>query len=102
MKSVATIRSQLASGAFEFSRHAFVRAVERNISEKEIRETAESLELLEEYPADKYGPSSLFLGFTHAGRPLHLQFSLAEGEALRIITLYEPDPTLWSNFRIRS
>ena len=102
MKSVDIIKAQLESGAFEFSRHAFVRSVERNISEAEIRESARSLELIEEYPADKYGPSSLFLGFTRADRPLHLQFSLAEGEILRIITLYEPDPSQWTNFRARS
>ena len=37
MKTRGGIRRQLASGEFEFSRHAFKRAVERNISELEIR-----------------------------------------------------------------
>jgi len=36
MKSLETIRRQLSEGEFEFSRHAFRRAVERNISEIEI------------------------------------------------------------------
>jgi len=38
MKSLEDIRRQLSSGEFEFSRHGFRRAVERNISEQEIRE----------------------------------------------------------------
>ena len=38
MKTLAQVRHDLAAGDFEFSRHAFRRAVERNISELEIRE----------------------------------------------------------------
>jgi hypothetical protein len=37
VKSFSDIRVQLAAGLFEFSRHALRRAVERNISEAEIR-----------------------------------------------------------------
>jgi len=33
MKTLAQIRRQLAAGRFDFSRHAFKRAVERNIGE---------------------------------------------------------------------
>jgi hypothetical protein len=69
MKALEEIRRRLASGEFEFSRHAFRRAVERNISEQEIREAGMSAELLEDYPDDKYAPSALLLGFTAAGRP---------------------------------
>jgi hypothetical protein len=71
MKTLQDIRRQLATGNFEFSRHAFRRAVERNISEQEIREAAADSELIENYPDDKYSPSALLLGFTAGGRPLH-------------------------------
>lgn len=71
MKALEDIRQQLASGEFEFSRHAFRRAVERNISEEEIREAGAGAELIEDYPDDKYAPSALLLGFTTAGRSLH-------------------------------
>ena len=37
MKTLAEIRALLVAGHFEFSRHALRRAVERNISEVEIR-----------------------------------------------------------------
>ena len=56
MKTQADIRRQLAAGEFEFSRHAFRRAVERNISEQEIREAGSRAELIEDYPDDKYSP----------------------------------------------
>ena len=45
---------------FEFSRPAFRRVVERNISEQEIREVGEKAEVIEHYPEDKYSPSAMF------------------------------------------
>ena len=72
MKTLQDVRRQLATGKFEFSRHAFRRAVERNISEQEIREAAADSELIENYPDDKYSPSALLLGFTAGGRPVAL------------------------------
>jgi hypothetical protein len=101
MKTLEEIRSQLSVGQFEFSRHAFKRVVERNISDQEIREASVQAAVIEEYPADKYSPSCLLLGFTQAGRPLHIQISLAETELVIIITLYEPDPAEWVNYSQR-
>ena len=60
-------------GEFEFSRHAFKRAVERNISELEIRQAGAQVQIIEDYPDDKYSPSCLLLGFTAVGRPIHLE-----------------------------
>ena len=101
MKTLAQICQQLAAGQFDFSQHAFKRAVERNISEQEIRTAGAQAEIIEEYPEDKYSPSVLLLGFTSAGRPLHIQVSVAESETTRIITLYEPDPAEWAAVRRR-
>jgi len=101
MKTLADIRRQLAEGRFEFSRHAFRRAVERNISEPEIRAAGAQAELIEDYPDDKYSPSDLLLGLTTAGRPLHFQESYAETAMTKIITTYEPDPAEWVNYRKR-
>ena len=53
MKSLEEVRRQLSSGEFEFSRHAFRRAVERNISEREIRESGIAADIIENYPDDK-------------------------------------------------
>ncbi|MCX6044687.1 MAG: DUF4258 domain-containing protein [Chloroflexi bacterium] len=95
MKSIETIRQQLAQGEFEFSRHAFRRAVERNISEAEIRQAGLSAQLIEDYPTDKYSPSCLLLGFTDEGKILHLQVSRTETNLTKIVTLYEPEPQDW-------
>ena len=51
--------------------------------------------MIEEYPDDKYSPSCLLLGFTRAGRALHIQVSLAETQMVRIVTLYEPSEDRW-------
>jgi len=91
----------MGAGRFDVSKHAFKRAVERNISEEEIRTAGAQTEIIEEYPEDKYSPSVLMLGFTSAGRPLHIQVSSANSDAIRIITLYEPDPSEWAEFRKR-
>ncbi len=101
MKTLAEIRDQLAAGQFEFSRHAFRRAIERNISEAEIRQAARRARMIEDYANDKYTPSCLLLGFTDEGRPLHLQVSRADADLVRIITLYEPDPDEWYNYSER-
>ncbi len=101
MKTLSQIQRQLAAGEFEFSRHAFRRVVERNTGELEIREAGGQVEMIEDYPQDKYSPSALLLGFTAAGRPLHFQVSLAESDVVKIITIYEPDPNEWIENRNR-
>lgn len=101
MKSLSQIQRELAAGKFEFSRHAFRRVVERNISELEIREAGVDAEIIENYPDDKYSPSALLLGFTTAGRALHFQVSFAPSELTKIITIYEPDPNEWIEHRKR-
>jgi len=53
--------------------------------------------VIEEYPHDKYSPSCLLLGFTRTGRPLDIQVSLADTGLMRIVTLYEPRATEWTN-----
>lgn len=101
MKTLNQVRWQLREGEFDFSQHAFRRAVERNISEQEIRDAGASAVIVEEYPEDKYGPTWLVLGFTEVGRALHIQVSVAETPLLRIVTLYEPDSNEWENYARR-
>lgn len=98
MKTLDDIRRQLAAGEFEFSRHAFKRAIERNISDAEIRQAGAQAGIIEDYPDDKYAPSSLLLGFTITGRPLHIQASRVDSDLLKIITIYEPDPAEWYDY----
>lgn len=101
MKTLDDIRRQLPAGEFELSRHAFKRAVERNIRDVEIQQAGAHARIIEDYPEDKYAPSSLLLGFTTVGRPLHVQVSHVESDLLKIITIYEPDPAEWYDYARR-
>jgi len=98
---VTDLISKLTSGRYEFSQHAFVRAIERNISGQEVTEAGRCVEIVESYPDDKYSPSCLLLGFTKSGRPLHMQVCYTEEDMLKIITIYEPDVFLWLDYRMR-
>ena len=95
MKTIGQVRSQLNAGSFDFSSHARRRVFERNITEQDIRQAGLHAVIIEEYPDDKYSPSCLLLGFTQAGRALHIQVSLAETQMVRIVTLYEPSADEW-------
>jgi hypothetical protein len=71
------------------------------ISERDIREAGRRAAIIEDYPDDKYAPSCLLLGFTDAGRPLHIQVSYIESAMLKIITIYQPDAEEWYGYSRR-
>ena len=95
------LQSKFAQNAFEFSRHALDQSLRRHISVQEIREAVDCSEAIEDYPNDKYGASCLLLGLTVAGRALHIQCSYPSRPLIKIVTVYEPDPVLWENLRVR-
>jgi hypothetical protein len=101
VKPLLEIQHQLQTGAFEFTRHAFKRAVERNISDLEIIEAGVNVTMIKDYPDDKYSPSCLLLGLTMAGRALHIQVSWMESDLLKIITIYEPNENEWIDYKTR-
>jgi len=84
-------------GEFEFSQHAFQRVVERNISEDGIIQAANNARLIEDYPKDKNAPGAQILGFTAAGRPLHIQISYIDSNLVKIIVIYQPDRSQWKD-----
>lgn len=95
------IRRRVARGDFEFSQHAVDQAIIRHISVQELREAIAGGDVIEVYPEDKYGPSCLIFGVTRAGRPVHVQCSDPSRPTVKIITVYEPDPALWIEFKVR-
>ena len=101
MASIDDIREKIASGQFEFSQHAVDQSIVRHISVQELREAIAAGEVIEDYPTDKYGPSCLVFGVTLARRPLHVQCSYPSRPLVKIITLYEPDPQRWVDFKVR-
>lgn len=98
---IEEIRQKVRQNQFEFSQHAVNQSILRHISVQELWEAIEQSEIIEDYPDDKYGASCLLLGFTIINRPLHIHFSYPFRPLLKIITLYEPDPNLWINLKLR-
>ena|SRR5215213_8671200 len=101
MDLIHGIREKVEQERFELSKHAANQAILRNIRVSELREAIARGQVIEDYPDDKYGPSCLVFGPTQAGRPLHVQCSYPSRPLVKIITLYEPDPALWIDFRVR-
>jgi uncharacterized protein DUF4258 len=95
------LRRKIEADQFEFSKHAVDQSILRRINVQEIREVLANGEIIEEYPEDKYWPSYLIYGRTAQGRPLHVQCSHPSRPLIKIVTLYEPDPAQWINFRGR-
>ncbi|MFB0533457.1 MAG: DUF4258 domain-containing protein [Anaerolineae bacterium] len=59
-------------------------------------------EIIEDYPDDTPYPSCLVLGRTQRGRPVHVVCAhVPEEDRSIIITVYEPDPDRWIEFRRR-
>ncbi len=72
------------------------------IREQDVTDAVQNVEQIEDYPDDEPYPSSLFLGRTARGRPLHMVISFDEEGGLAIVvTVYEPDPKSWINYRQR-
>ena len=103
MKDVLDIiKDKISRHDYEFSKHAVDQTIVRAITVAEIEDAVSGKsEIIEDYPKDKYGPSCLILGFTKAQRPLHIQCSYPSRPLVKVITLYEPDPELWVDFRTR-
>ncbi len=95
------IRAKITAGLFEFSKHAVDQSLLRRISVQKLREAIETGEIIEDYRGDKYGPSCLIFGLTTANRPLHVQCSYPSRPLLKIVTLYQPDASLWIDFKVR-
>lgn len=95
------LRARIASNRFEFTKHALDQSILRNITVQEVREAFLECEIIEDYPEDKYGPSCLVFGKTKSDRPLHIQCTHPSREIVKIITLYQPDPEQWIDYKVR-
>jgi hypothetical protein len=68
----------------------------RNLPREAIYESLESFEIIEEYPEDKYLPSYLVY-CEHQFEVLHVLIAVdLEGVNVRIVTVYRPDPSQWT------
>ena len=101
MDILEAILRKIENGQFEFSQHATDQSIMRVITIQEFREAVTISEVIEDYPDDKYGPSCLLLGYTSSRRPLDIHCSYPSRPNIKIITLYEPNPSKWIDFKVR-
>ena len=101
MLRIDNIRKKIEKGLFEFSKHAVDQSIIRRINVQNVCEVISNGTIIEDYPEDKYGPSCLIFGMTAGGRPIHIQCSYPSRSIIKIITLYEPDPVRWIDFKKR-
>jgi len=95
------IRSVVARLEHRFTIHASDQMAERGILSDEVEQAilAEDAEIIEDYPEDARGPSCLILGRTSQGRVLHVHLSYPT--TVKVITVCEPDPERWTDYRHR-
>ena len=80
-----------------FRVHAVKRMFERRFTVENVRWARSAGEIIEEYPSDKPYPSRLVLGWS-GSRPVHVVVADdTVDDELVVITVYEPDPALWSD-----
>lgn len=78
-----------------FSGHAVYRMVRRSVTDADVRAVLDAGDIIEDYPNDAPYPSALHFGVV-AGRVLHVVAATdAAGNQTIVLTVYEPDPTLW-------
>lgn len=77
--------------------HANMRLPGRYISRDEVFEATENYEIVESYPEDKYLPSYLIWGRSEHG-PFHVLVAAdVDGDNVRIVTAYRPNPDEWES-----
>ncbi|MBI5789154.1 MAG: DUF4258 domain-containing protein [Candidatus Schekmanbacteria bacterium] len=105
MNLLQKIQTCFSLNSVLYTRHA--RAEMRDeefgqIMENEVCEAISAGEIIEDYPGDTPYPSMLILGETLAGRSLHVVCAYARQDNLAIIiTVYQPDPGLWIEYKRR-
>lgn len=72
------------------------------IREQEVFEAVHRGEIIERYDDDEPYPSVLVYGRTERDRPIHVVCAhAAEDDRVIVITVYEPDPARWIDYRRR-
>ena len=79
----------------QYAAHAVTRMAQRGTATVEVRQALAPAQVPEQYPENRYGPSCLIFGSTAAGWSLHVVCRYPQRQLLKIITVYEPNPTEW-------
>ncbi|MCZ6775082.1 MAG: DUF4258 domain-containing protein [Ignavibacteria bacterium] len=82
--------------------HADEEAVDVNLTFDEIYYSVMQGEIIEDYPKDKPFPSFLIMGKNFTGEPIHSVWAYnSKSHWAVLITVYRPDPTRWSDWKVR-
>ena len=99
------LSNKKSSGTLRFSSHTKEEMIYDEsgvIHEREVKEAIDNSEIIEKYSGDKPYPSFLIYGRTVNNRPLHIVCApVVDEKILIIITVYQPNPKLWENYRRR-
>jgi|SRR3989304_1530334 len=102
LEPLLKLQGKIRQRRYRLTAHAERERESDRITSREIEESllSEQAEIVESYPDDVRGKSYLVLGFTKSESPIHAVCGLAE-EELIVITVYRPDPELWTDWRRR-
>ncbi|MCH8226066.1 MAG: DUF4258 domain-containing protein [Chloroflexi bacterium] len=95
------IQDRVRAGDYRVTLHAADRSIQRHISVSDIEGAllSSGAEIIESYPSDPRGSSVLILGFTEKAVALHIQCTYPP--AVAVVTVYQPEPGEWTNWRVR-
>jgi hypothetical protein len=101
-ETLAFIKACISSEQVRWTYHVTMRLQERRLSGSLLRKAVDRLEIIEEYPRDKYLPSFLLRGEVPEFTFHALVATDLEGDNIRVVTMYVPDSQQWDqNGRFR-
>ena len=105
MDMLNEIQRCFRNGKALYTRHAreeMQKEIFGRIREEEVFETIMKGEVVEGYENDKPYPSMLISGTTDNERHLHVVCAYSvEDDLAIVVTVYQPDPNLWIDYRRR-
>jgi hypothetical protein len=102
---LAFIQRCVREGRLLWTYHVNMRLRQRGVTRLTVTESVDSYEIIEHYPqsqTSRYLPSYLVYA-EYGGEASHILLAVdREGDAVRVITVYRPDPAQWeAGFRRR-
>ena len=94
---LAFIKRCVSERRIYWTYHVNMRMRGRFIAREQILDAVPTYEIIESNPPDKYLPSYLVYA-TGRDHVFHVRFATdAEGDNLRVVTAYRPDPAEWAD-----
>lgn len=96
MFAIEQIQKKIKDDQYYFSKHGDQERQNDNLTVEEVEESILNGRILEQYQDTGRGESCLIVGFTEAGKPLHIVCGELN-HYLIIITVYIPRPPKFKN-----